>query len=344
MCAQRLQGNKFRMHKIGIIGGSGYIGNNLAKSLCKQFNVRVIDVRPPEGVPENAEFIYCDITKYEELSSTVEDLDILIHTAIIQIPLINEKKRLAYEVNVIGTQNVCRVVDETPRIKGMILAGSWHVIGEREWKGIIDEEFGFRPDKVEDRARLYAISKICQESITRFYSEMSEKIYGIIRQGTVLGVGMPEKTAANIFIENGLKGNPITPFKHSMYRPMLYVDIGDICRAFKIFCTKIIEGKMSTNNNSLDSIFNLYYPEPMTILELAETVRDSIIKVTDGEIRPDIEVVDRGIPTAFDEKDKERIKVDMHKAMEFLEFNSFISPRETIEHIVRYKFARAKEP
>ncbi len=329
-----------KMPRIGIIGGSGYIGTNLARSLCDQFNVRVIDVRPPEGVPENLEFISCDITKYEKLSSAVEDLDILIHTAIIQIRLIHDKKRLAYAVNVLGTQNVCRAVEETPRIKGMILAGSWHVIGERGLKGTIDEEFGFRPDKVEDRARLYAISKICQESITRFYSEMSEKIYGIIRQGTVLGVGMPEKTAANIFIENGLKGKPITPFKHSMYRPMLYVDIDDICRAFKIFCTKILEGKMPTNNNSLDSIFNLYYTEPMTILELAETVRDAIIKATDGEIRPEVEIVDRGMSSAFDEKDKELIKVDMHKALEFLGIKSLISPKESIEHLVRYKWTK----
>ena len=328
------------MSRIGIIGGSGYIGTNLAKSLCKQFYVRIIDVRPPEGVSEKVEFISCDITKYENLSSAVEDLDILIHTAIIQIPLINEQKRLAYDVNVIGTQNACRVIDETPRIKGMILAGSWHVIGERGLKGIIDEEFGFRPDKVEDRARLYAISKICQESITRFYSEMSEKVYGIIRQGTVLGVGMPEKTAANIFIENGLKGKPITPFKHSMYRPMLYVDIDDVCKAFSIFCTKILDDEMPTNNNSLDSIFNLYYPEPMTILELAETVKDSIIKATDGKTRPEIEIVDRGMPSAFDEKDKKRIKVDMHKVLEFLEINSLINPKESIKRIVRDKFTK----
>lgn len=327
------------MPRIGIIGGSGYIGTNLAKSFCKQFNVKVIDVRPPEEVPENVEFISCNITNYEELSSAVDNLDILIHTAIIQIPLINDKKRLAYEVNVIGTQNVCRVVDETPRIKGFVLAGSWHVIGERGLKGTIDEEFGFRPDKVEDRARLYAISKICQESITRFYSEMSEKIYGVIRQGTVLGVGMPEKTAANIFIENGLKGKPITPFKHSMYRPMLYVDIDDVCRAFKIFCTKIIEGKMSTNNNSLDSIFNLYYPEPITILELAETVRDSIIKTTDGEIRPEIEIVDRGMPLAFDEKDKELIKVDMNKVLDGLGLKSLTHPRESINRIILDKLS-----
>jgi len=326
-----------KMYKIGIVGGSGYIGTNLASSLCDQFNVRVIDVKPPKIVSEKIEFISCDITKYDALSSVVEDLDILIHSAIIQIPLINEKKKLAYDVNVIGTQNVCRVVDETPRIKGMILAGSWHVIGERGLKGIIDEEFGFRPDKVDDRARLYAISKICQESITRFYSEMSEKIYGIIRQGTVLGLDMPEKTAANIFIENGLKGKPITPFKHSMYRPMLYVDINDICKAFNIFCTKILDNKISKKTNSLDSIINLYYPEPMTILGLAEEVKESIVKATDGKITPQIEILDEHLPIAFDKKDKEKIKVNIQKASEFLGLDKLTSPRESIERIVRSK-------
>jgi len=51
------------------------------------------------------------------------------------------------------------------------------------------------------------LAKIAQESIVRFYDEMSEKVFGIVRMGTVLGEGMPEKTAANIFITNGLRGN-----------------------------------------------------------------------------------------------------------------------------------------
>ena len=330
-----MRGINIERSKVGIIGGSGYIGTHLARSLCDRFNVKVLDIKPPKGIPENVEFASCDVTRYDELSSVVEELDVLIHTAIIQIPLINEKKRLAYEVNVMGTQNVCRVVDNTPRIKGMILASSWQVIGERGLKGTINEEFGYRPDKVEDRARLYTISKICQESIIRLYSEMSEKVYGIIRQGTVLGMGMPGKTAANIFIENGIKGKPITPFKHSMYRPMFYVDVNDVCKVFNLFCTKILNGKLPKNTNSLDYILNLYYPKPMTIFELAETVRDSIIKATGGKIKPEIEIMDRGMPSAFDEKDKERFKVDMHKALEFLGLNSLISPRESIECIVR---------
>jgi nucleoside-diphosphate-sugar epimerase len=253
----------------------------------------------------------------------------------VQIPIINEQKRLGYDVNFLGTQNVCRAVDEDPKIKGMILPGSWHTIGDKELKGIINEEFGFRPDKVEDRARLYTLAKIAQESIVRFYDEMSKKIFGIIRMGTVLGEGMPEKTAANIFIENGLMGKPLTPYKHSKFRPMLYVDVGDVCRAYQNFATKILNDEVGQGGNSLAHIVNVYYPEPITIFELAETVRDAILKCSDGEVEPRIELVDTGQPSLFSEEDKKLIEIDASKALSFLHLEKLKSPRESIEEIVR---------
>jgi UDP-glucose 4-epimerase len=240
-------------------------------------------------------------------------------------------------VNIIGTQNVCKAVEENPNVEGMILAGSWHTIGERELKGIINEEFGFRPDKVEDRARLYALSKIAQESIVRFYDEMSNKIYGIIRMGTVLGEGMPEKTAANIFIERGLKGEAITPYKHSMHRPMLYANIDDICRAFEAYAKKIFDHEIEKSSNSLAHIVNVYYPEPITILELAEIIKESIITCTSCKVKPKIEIVDNHVPLLFTKEDKNRIKVDVNKAKKLLGLESLKTPRESIQEIVKLR-------
>jgi UDP-glucose 4-epimerase len=323
--------------KIGIIGGSGYIGHSLAKYLSSNFEVKICDVKKPQKIEERINYAYCDVRLREDVEKGLEDVDLVIHAAIVQIPLINEQKRLGYEVNVIGTQNVCEAVDKNPAVKGVILAGSWHTIGERELKGVIDEEFGFRPDKVEDRARLYALSKIAQESIVRFYDEMSEKIYGIIRMGTVLGEGMPEKTAANIFIERGLKGEAITPYKHSMHRPMLYANIGDICRAFEAYAKKILDHEIEKSGNSLAHIVNVYYPEPITILELAEIVKQSIIECTDGKVRPKIEIVDNGIPPLFTKEDKNRIKVDLSKAKKLLGLEKLKSPKESIREILKLR-------
>lgn len=328
------------MHKIGIINGAGFIGWSLAKHLSRFFEVKVLDLKQPrEKVMEKIKYAFCDIRSYDYVKKCLEDVDLVIHAAIIQIPLINEAKKLGYEVNILGTQNVCKVVDENSRIKGMILASSWHTIGEIGLKGVIDEEFGFRLDKVEERARLYALSKIAQECIVRFYDEMSEKIFAIIRMGTVLGYDMPEKTAANIFIERALKGEPITPYKHSMYRLMLYVDIEDVCQAYEKFLIKILNGEVEKRGNSLAHIINIYYPNPITILELAQIVQRTVIKLTNGAIQPKIEIIDTGQKPLFRKYDKNRIKVNIKKTIEFLGLNKLKSPEQSIEEIVKKKIA-----
>lgn len=327
---------------IGIVGGSGYVGYSLAKYLSQKFEVTILDIRPPK-ILNGLDFRVCDVRNYENIKKSIEEVDVVIHTAIIQIPLINEQKRLGYEVNVVGTQNICKAVEENPRVKGMILAGSWHTIGERGIVGLVDEEFGFRPDKVEERARIYALSKIAQEAIVRFYDEMSDKVYGIIRMGTVLGEEMPKGTAANLFIEKGIKGEHITPFRHSMHRPMLYVDISDICKAYEAYILKILSGDCEKSGNSLTHIFNVYYPEPITVLRLAEIVKSIIIDCSHGKIKPQIQVVDSGLPVLFTEEDVYKIKVDISKAVNYFDIRKLVSPPESIHRIVRKRLEDTEE-
>lgn len=327
--------------KVAIFGGSGYVGSSLARYFLKDFDVRVLDKIPsPVDLEGEVDYVNCDIREFDEVAAGVDGADLVINTAIVQIPLINEQKRLGYEVNVLGTQNVCRAVEESASVKGMILAGTWHVIGERGLRGLIDEEFGFRPDKVEERARLYAMCKIMQESIVRFYDEMSNKIYGVLRLGTVLGEGMPEKTAANIFIEKGLKGEPITPFSHSMYRPMLYVDINDVCEAFYRFSKKILDDDIGNNSNSLTHVVNVYYPKPMTILELAEAVKANVKALTNGKQNPRIEIKNTHPPILFSEEDKRLIKVDISKTKKLLRITAMKKPEESIKEIIKKKMKK----
>lgn len=320
---------------VAIVGGSGYIGSALSASISKVFDVRVVDRNPPRIGRSGVSFEQCNIVDYNDVTHALKGADLVIHTAIIQIPQILDQKKLAYEVNFLGTQNVCRAVDESPSAKGMILSGTWHVFGEKDLDGTIDETFGFRPDKVEERARLYALSKITQEVLMRYYDEMSKKIYGVIRMGTVLGEGMPEKTAANIFISKGLKGEPLTPFKHSMHRPMLYIDIQDICRAFEIYARKIAEGSVPKEENGLSHIVNLCWSKPISILDLAHMVRDTIVKLTANKIRPAIDIVDEHKPVLYKESDKEKLRVDTSKIQRFLGMSKLTDPRETIERLVK---------
>lgn len=322
---------------IGIFGGSGFIGSRIADRLHERYIVKVLDKQPCPGQTFNDSVRYqpCDITHYEEVRQGLEGVDVVIHTAIVQIPLINENKQLGYNVNFIGTQNVCKAVSENPSIKGLVLTGSWHVMGEKGLEGIIDEDFGFRPDKVEDRAYLYALSKIAQEIIVRFYDQMvSNSVFGIIRLGTVLGEGMPEKTAANIFISKGLIGEAITPYKHTMYRPMFYVDIEDVCKAFEAYVERILRDEINKNGKGSSNIVNLCWPTPITILDLAKIVQEEIVNLTGGKISPKIEIVDQNLPMLHDPEDAKKLRIDISKAEELLGLKNLRSPKESIAKII----------
>lgn len=327
---------------VAVIGGSGYVGSSLARSFVNDFRVRIVDLKRPRVGTDRVDFTKCDITVYDQVRDALEGVDLAIHTAIIQIPKINEEKTAGYEVNIRGTQNVCKAVDDSATVKGMLLAGSWHVFGERELKGVIDEEFGFRPDKVEERARLYALCKVAQESIVRLYNEISGKFYGVLRLGTVLGEGMPPMTAANIFITRSLAGDKITPYSHSMHRPMLLVDIEDVCRAFKTFATKILNGS-ARKGDVKSNIINLVWPKPVTILELARIIRDAVKRETAGQIIPEIEIVDTLSPKVFGSRDMNLIKVDVSRASSLLGIEKLHDPREVIARLVRVNLNADKQ-
>jgi nucleoside-diphosphate-sugar epimerase len=334
--------SRAKLRTIVIVGGSGFIGSALAEQLSKSSHVRILDKNQPRRRGD-FEFAECDVRDYQSVQKGLEGADLVIHAAVIQIPLVNEQRRLGYEVNVVGTQNVCESVSRSRAAKGMLLVGSWHTIGERRITGVVNEAFGFRPDMVEERARLYALSKIAQEAVVRHFDEDSEdKIYGIIRIGTALGENMSEKTGASIFISQALKGEPLTPYEHSMYRPMLYVDVHDVCRAFESYATKILNGGVGNMHNSLAHIVNVYYPEPTTVLEMAELVKHAVIEHSNGNLRPEVRVVKDGKPSHFTSQDKASITVDPTKARDFLGIDKFTSPRESIDRIVNEKMKAAQ--
>jgi nucleoside-diphosphate-sugar epimerase len=321
--------------RVAITGGSGFIGSALAEQFGRNFEVTILDKKAPRLSNDSVQFVECDVTDFESVKRILEGADIVIHASIIQIPRINEERKLGYEVNVLGTQNVCEAVRLSRSVKGLMLVGSWHTIGEQRITGIVDEAFGLRPDMVEERARLYALSKMAQEAIVRLYDENSQdKPYGIVRIGTALGDNMPKKTAANIFIEQALTGKPLTPYEHSMYRPMLYADVRDVCKAFESYTLKILDGNVAASRDSFAHIVNVHYPEPITLLDLAEAVKESASRLSSGKLKPEIQIVKTTQPKLFTEIDKTNFKTNVTKARDFLGFEKFISPQESIDYIV----------
>jgi UDP-glucose 4-epimerase len=329
--------DKFDRSSVAIVGGSGFVGSSLATHLSNHFSVTIVDKVPPKG---HATFKICDVRDAGSLSSTLQGFDLVVNTAIVQIPAINENRRLGYEVNVLGTQNICDAVERIGSIKGLIHASSWHVFGERNIRGLLDEKFGYCPDKVEDRAKLYALCKISQETIVRITSAMSSKSYGIIRLGTILGDGMPPGTAANIFIDNALKGVPMTPFRHTLHRPMLYVDLGDVCRAFESLALQILGNDPMSREEP--AIVNLVCPPPLTIIELARIVQKKVIRLTHGTKKPKVQIVDKGIRPIYTSRDKRLFAVDISRARRLLGNGRLTTPSQSIEMMLSKRMQAMK--
>lgn len=317
-------------HSVAIVGGGGFVGTYLARYLSDRFRVVVLDVKKPHDTA--IDFEQCDIRDQRQLVDRLGGFEVVVNTAVIQLPEINEKKRLGYEVNVQGVQNICNAIESISSIKGLIHTGSWHVFGETEIRGILDENFGFRPDKTEERAKLYALCKIAQESIIRIVADASGKHYGVVRLGTVLGEGMPKLTAANQFIEKALRGEPITPYKHTLHRTMLYVDIQDVCKAVTAFCEIMINNNM---RETAAKVLNLVSPYPITIIELAEIVQKRVTELTNGRLKPRIEIIDKGINQLYSAEDKGAFKVDISRVREFLGLEELIHPLESVDRIIR---------
>ena len=78
-------------YKIGVVGGSGFIGNALSNFIQKIYDIKIIDINPIADFNISHEYSQCDIRNYVELERSLKDVDLVIHTAIIQIPLINGK-------------------------------------------------------------------------------------------------------------------------------------------------------------------------------------------------------------------------------------------------------------
>ena len=162
------------------------------------------------------------------------------------------------------------------------------------------------------------------------------KIFGAVKIGTALGKDMPEGSAADIFIKKALSGEPITPFKHSMNRLMFYVSVNDVCRTIEKLIDYIINKNPQTTN-SIDHIMNVAYPDPISILDLAKIVQESVQKLSNGKINPEISIIDKSIPESGNPDDKNKIHLDISKIKNYFNINSLQNPKDVIDELIKYK-------
>jgi UDP-glucose 4-epimerase len=258
---------------VGVIGGSGFIGSHVVDKLIEDgHEVTVFDIMKPHR--NDVRHLYIDIT---ELSKTAVALTgdydaIYLLAAMADVNDVYKNPVEAGEVNILGVANVLEAARRN-EIDRVILASTVWVYGlssERE----VDEG---TPLHIEKADHIYTSSKIAAELYCHSYQRLYGQNFTILRYGIPYGPRARGGTVAAIFVRKALNGEPLTIFGDgSQYRNFIYVE-------------DLAEGNVAAlKDNAKNKTYNLEGMRPITVKEVAETVKKLIgnVEIEYKEGRP----------------------------------------------------------
>ncbi len=185
-----------------VIGGAGFIGNNIVRRLIeKNHSVIVIDNLHSgkksnlSDVLEKIEFYEIDMREYEKLREICKNVDGIFHEAALTV--VQEsftKKDEYYDVNVEGTENIFKIAKEF-NIK-VVFASSSSVYGDSEITPI-------KENVVRKPMNPYGDTKLQAEILAEKYAELGVKVIGL-RYFNIYGKGQTISYAGVItkFLQN----------------------------------------------------------------------------------------------------------------------------------------------
>ncbi|MCU1456311.1 MAG: dTDP-glucose 4,6-dehydratase [Actinomycetia bacterium] len=247
--------------RIAVTGGSGFIGSNVVDALVAAgHTVDVLDVRQPRRT--DVGFVKLDITDVDGLTDAFEGVDVVFHLA--AVSNINEAFAHpldAVTVNVTGTANVWEAARRS-EVGRAVLASTVWVYSGASGPGPFGEDTPLDPAGM---GHIYTSSKVAAEMVVHNYAELYGQAFTILRYGIPYGPRMREELVIPQFIRRALAGEPITVNGDgSQFRNYVYV--ADLCDAHVRALEPVAENQ----------VFNLEGSEPVSVLRLAEAVRDVI--------------------------------------------------------------------
>ncbi len=166
--------------KVAIIGGSGFIGSNLASDLWKGGHyVAIADVQPSRPYPDFSR--HADVRELNSLIPALEGCDVIINLAAQHRDDVKPVS-LYYDVNVTGAENICAAAEKTG-IKKIIFTSSAAVYGHHHYEA--DE------DSPHDPIGPYGETKSQAEDVFKKWQakDPGQRTLVIVRPTVVFGVG-----------------------------------------------------------------------------------------------------------------------------------------------------------
>lgn len=151
--------------KVLILGGTGYMGPHVIRSIGGHHQLLVTDVNPPKEDIEH-EFRRVDVSSLDEVMQAAAGMD-----AIINLAVVREHPRLAFEVNTRGCYNMMRAAVEH-RIRRVINSGPYDALVGPTYDLF---DFAISPDiPPHPSLRLYPLTKALGQEICQVFVENND--------------------------------------------------------------------------------------------------------------------------------------------------------------------------
>jgi UDP-glucose 4-epimerase len=304
------------MKKIGITGGSGFIGNHAINLLLeKKYYIKSCDlIEPKNFLLKNKNFKFKKISLFDEkkLSSFFFDVDCIIHLAASLGVLNTEKNPLeCLDTNILGTKAILNVVSKN-KIKRLIFSSSSEVYGDQD-KFPIKENYEYR---IKSN---YGLSKITSEFYVKSYAKKFNFNYNIIRFFNIYGPGQKTNFVISKFIDQVVNSKNLNVYGNGS-QIRAFCNVKDSVRGLHLILTK---GK----KNNIYNIGN--NSEPISIYNLARLIKD--LSMANVKI----------IKTKFENSDRPKEREifkrypDLSKIKKDTGYNSNISLNEGITELLK---------
>lgn len=230
-----------------ITGSSGFIGSRLTQELRdKGYEVIEYDI-----------LVGKDLMNNQQLSDAIQGCDVVIHNA--AAADINWVRQFPYDAVLINVGTTHDVVHLCAKYhKWLIFASTVCVYGNQE-------KFPETEETLPNPSELYACSKYACEWIIRGYGHNYGVPWTILRYATIYGEGMRPALGVRIFLEQAMKGEPITVHGDGKQtRTQTY--IGDL-----------VDGIIAVLENpekSRNEIFNLTNENRISAIQMAEDIKE----------------------------------------------------------------------
>ena len=256
------------MKKVGIIGGSGFIGSyNTKKFLAEGYQVKVsaTDINKKEKYEhlkelpnaENLEIVQLNVTDKSQLENFVKGCQIVVHGGTPFQLEVEDVQRDLFDPTIKGTENFLEVIQATPGIEKVIFIASvaayntnFPLLPDTKNEG---EQFN-ETDKpfMSEAGHPYAQAKfIANQTVEKFIASHSNLPFEIT---TVSPVGVMGKALSQredstsmgvqYLFKNKIAPNPFIQMFYDKNVDWAIVDVGDVATSiYKAATTKNLHGK-----------------------------------------------------------------------------------------------------